>query len=129
VLNDDLTNEQIGAYTRRIGTLQHFRWLRGVVAALLVMNLCDAILTIIVVTSGRAKEANPFMADLIESHPVNFAMVKMTLVSLGTILLWRHRKRPAAVMSIFIAFMAYYAVILHHLKGWDVQLFASLWGG
>jgi hypothetical protein len=126
VLNDDLTNDQVGAYTRRIGTIQHFRWLRGMVAAVLVLNLCDAILTVIVVSTGRAKEANPFMADLIEANPASFAIVKMALVSLGTVLLWRYRKRPAAVFSIFVAFMAYYLVLLHHLSSWDMKLIEKI---
>lgn len=128
MLKDDVTHDIIGAYTRRIGTLQHFRWLRGIVAAVLVLNLLDAILTIIVVTSARATEANPLMAEVLDRHPVLFALVKMSLVSLGSVILWRHRKHAVAVLAIFVAFLAYYGVLLYHLSAWEVRLVDRLLG-
>ena len=48
---DSLEAQTIGEHTRKIGTLQHFRWLRGIVAAVLVLNLLDAVFTIIVVSA------------------------------------------------------------------------------
>jgi len=33
----------IGSETQKIGTSEHFRWLYGIVQALLVLNLLDAI--------------------------------------------------------------------------------------
>ena len=47
-------------------------------------------------------------------------LVSLGLVSLGTVLLWRNRTRPLAVIGIFLAFLAYYFVLLYHLQ------FASL---
>ena len=111
-----------------IGTPKQFRWLKGIVATVIVLNLLDGILTMVWVLSERATEANPFMAPLIEAHPVLFIVVKMALVFLGTYLLWRLRKRALAVVAIFVAFLAYYAILLLHLRAMNLQLLQRLFG-
>ena len=59
--------------------------------------------------------------------PVLFVVVKTSLVSGGTFLLWRHRDRPLAVVSIFVAFLAYYFLLAWHLEAlWlAIQHFAG----
>jgi hypothetical protein len=108
--------ERLGTLTRRIGTIQHFRWLGWIVWGTLVLNVVDAFLTLYWITSGLATEANPLMAVLIEEHPLVFIVVKFSLVFLGSTLLWRYRKRPLSVICIFLAFMVYYGVVLYHLN-------------
>jgi CHASE2 domain-containing sensor protein len=54
--------------------------------------------------------------------------VKLLLVSLGSLLLWRHRKRAGAVVAIFVAFMVYYLIVLYHLQAMDLRLFDRLFG-
>ncbi|MDJ0853550.1 MAG: DUF5658 family protein [Myxococcota bacterium] len=100
----------------RIGTPQHFRWLHGIVAVTLVLNLIDAVLTLFWVGAGLASEANPLLAELVEHHPVFFALAKLGLVGLGSLLLWWLRDRPLAVIGIFGAFVVYYLILLHHLR-------------
>ena len=56
----------MGEDTRRIGTPVHFQWLLGIVQMVIVLNVLDAILTILWVYSGKATEANPLMAGLID---------------------------------------------------------------
>lgn len=116
----------LGLETRKIGTIEHFRWLRGIVKALLVLNVLDAILTIAVISSGQADEANPLMAGLVHREPVFFAFVKILLVSLGSYLLWQLRQRAFAVCAIFVAFLAYYFVLLYHLYAMDLRLLQRL---
>lgn len=113
----------LGERTRKIGTIQHFRWLRGIVACVLVLNLIDAVCTLVVVSLGLATEANPVMAGLIDTDPSLFMVGKLMLVSLGSYLLWRLRKRAAAVVSIFMAFMVYYCIFLFHLSSIAMRLF------
>ena len=98
-----------------IGTPQHFRWLEGIVKAVLVLNLVDAVLTLIWIQAGLATEANPVMAELVNNSPVAFVLSKVALVSLGSALLWRFRSRPLAVVGIFAVFLVYYVLILYHL--------------
>lgn len=101
---------------RSIGTPEHFRWLHGIVKAVLVLNLLDAVFTLLWVRAGLAREANPMIDRLVEQHALGFIGVKLALVGLGSWLLWSRRDRPAAVIAIFIAFLTYYLVLLYHLQ-------------
>ncbi len=109
-----------------VGTAVHFDWLKGFVKAILVMNLFDAVLTIYWISSQRAVEANPLLADLAHAHPLEFVIVKLTLVSLGSGLLWRLRQNPLAVIGIFAAFLGYYFLLVYHLKAMNPQLLTLL---
>lgn len=110
----------------RIGTAQHYRWLHGIVCVVLVLNLVDAIFTLLWVGAGLAREANPLLTHLVREYPLGFAMAKLGLVGLGSLLLWRLRHRPLAVVSIFCSFVVYYLVLLHHLSFLGVILRAWL---
>jgi glucan phosphoethanolaminetransferase (alkaline phosphatase superfamily) len=100
----------------RVGTPQQFRWLSGIVKTLLVLNLLDALFTLVWVRSGLALEANTLIDELVNEHAVGFVAVKLGLVALGSWLLWRRRRRPVAVVGIFVAFMAYYLILLYHVQ-------------
>lgn len=99
-----------------VGTAEHFRWLQGIVAAVLVLNLLDALFTLVWVRSGVAREANPLIDRLVEENAVGFVLVKLGLVSLGSWLLWHRRRHPAAVIAIVAAFLVYYFILLYHIQ-------------
>ncbi len=99
-----------------VGTAEHFGWLQGIVKAVLVLNLLDALFTLVWVRSGLAREANPLIDQLANQHAVGFVLVKLALVSLGSWLLWQHRERPAAVIAIVAAFLTYYLILLYHIQ-------------
>lgn len=99
-----------------VGTPEHFRWLGWVVKSVLVMNLVDAALTLYWVRAGWAHEANTLIEQLVEQHALLFVTVKLALVSAGSWLLWEHRRQPPAVVAIFVAFVVYYLILLHHLQ-------------
>ena len=100
----------------RVGTEQHFRWLHGIVKSILVLNLVDAVLTLFWVRFGFATEANTLIDELVDEHSVLFVVVKLALVGMGSWLLWNRRESPVAVVAIFLAFMTYYWILLHHLS-------------
>ncbi len=100
----------------RAGTPQHFHWLHGIVKTVLVLNLLDAIFTLVWVRWGFAREANLMIDRLVESHAVAFIGVKLGLVGMGSWLLWQKRDHASAVIAIFIAFLAYYLVLLYHIQ-------------
>jgi hypothetical protein len=112
----------------RVGTIEHFRWLNGIVVATLVLNLADALLTIGWVAAGAADEANPLLSGLVHGHPALFAAVKIALVSLGSWVLWRFRRRGLAVVAIFVGFLAYYFLLLYHLQALELGLLKRLFG-
>jgi hypothetical protein len=98
-----------------IGTTQHYRWLNGIVRALIVFNLLDAIFTLFWVRAGLAREANAAMRMLVNEYSVLFVLAKLALFSLSSMLLWRLRNHATAVIALFVAFVLYYLVLLHHL--------------
>jgi hypothetical protein len=98
-----------------VGTPQHFRWLQGIVWVVLALNLADALFTLLWIRGGLASEANPLLHELAHGHPFAFLASKLAVVTLGSLLLWRQRQRPLAVVFIFVAFGLYYAVLLAHL--------------
>ena len=100
----------------RVGTSEQFRWMFGIVAAIVIMNFLDATLTVFWLSSGAATEANPLMATLVDVGSVPFVLGKMFLVSAGVYLLWRHRQHPLSVVGTFGIFMLYYLTILYHLQ-------------
>jgi len=102
--------------TLRIGTAEQFRWLHGIVKALLLLNLIDVLFTLLWIYGGLAREANPLLSEIVARHPVAFASGKLALVGLGSILLWRFRERPLAVIASFVGFLAYYFVLLWHIR-------------
>lgn len=102
----------------QIGTSEQYRWLLSILKAVLLLNLLDAIFTLWWVGTGVAVEANALLRDLVVYHPVRFVLAKLGLVSLGSLLLWRLRQHPLAVIAIFGAFLVYYLVVLHHLRYW-----------
>jgi hypothetical protein len=108
-----------GAGTRatlRVGTAEQFRWLGGIVKAVVILNLIDAVMTLWWVRTGFATEANMLLAEMVEKHALLFVVGKLALVSLGTMILWRRRRRPLAVVGIFAVFLAYYFILLYHLQ-------------
>ena len=112
----------------KVGEEKHFAWLRSIVGVVFILNVIDGVLTLFWVFTEKAEEANPLMAELINLHPVLFITGKMLLVLLGSLLLWKLRERPVAVISIFFVFMVYYFVLLYHLKAMNLQLVERLFG-
>lgn len=105
-----------------IGTHLHFEWLGGIAKSILVLNLIDGVLTLIWIEFFGAGEANPMMSDLVYSSALLFMAVKLTLVSLGILFLWRNRNNALAVASLFLAFFSYYWVLLIHLEFSSISL-------
>lgn len=125
-LSAPMAAQQTGEHTRRIGTRQQFQFLHRLVMTVLVLNLLDGVLTLIWVFTGAATEANPLLEHLVVDQPILFMAAKTSLVGLGSILLWRHKKRPAAVVAIFVGFLAYYLLLLYHLQALELNLLGRL---
>lgn len=111
-------NSEVPAVSPRssVATPQQLGWLDGIVKAIIVLNLLDIFFTLVWVGAGRAQEANLLLHDLVNNHPVIFALVKIGLVSFGSFLLWRYRAHAFAVVGIFSIFIVYYFTLLHHLR-------------
>lgn len=107
-------------------SVQHLGWLDGMVKAVIVLNLLDVFFTLVWVGSGHAEERNVLLDHLVRDYPIAFVAAKISLVSLGSYLLWSYRSRPLAVIAIFMALVVYYFVLLHHLH-FTSAVFGLLW--
>ena len=85
-------------------------------AVVLILNLADAVFTLMYVGSGLAVEANPLMDQAFGGGPMLFMVVKLALVSGGVLLLWRLRQRRTAVVAIAATALAYGFVCFYHLS-------------
>ena len=124
---DSADSTQPTAEGLAIGTAEQYRWLHGIVKTVLILNLLDALFTLLWVRWGVAREANLLVESLVNEHAVGFVLVKTALVGMGSWLLWEKRQYPAAVIAIFIAFLAYYWVVLYHLQ-YAGHVVRQLWG-
>ena len=64
----------------------HEPYLLGLAVTILLLNVVDAFLTLTLLTSG-AREANPFVAFILDAHPRLFALIKMGLTGCGVLIL------------------------------------------
>ena len=88
-------------------------WPIGV--ALAVLNLCDALFTLMYLLCGQATEANPVMRVAFAVSPVAFMAAKLLLVDLGLLVLWKCREAPLADLALGLGVGAYGSVLLWHL--------------
>lgn len=109
-----------------IGTAEQVRWLDGIVRAVVILNLGDAIFTLWWIHAGLATEANTFMRDLVDRGALPFVLGKIVLVSFGAVFLWLRRAHALAVIAIFISFLMYYLVLLYHLQYTSQLVFERL---
>ena len=79
-------------------------------AALLVLNLFDALFTLGWVHAGLATEANPMMAQAMDSGPGLFVLSKVALVGLAVALLYRQRHVESARMAL-VPLCALYSLV------------------
>ena len=80
------------------------------------MSLLDALLTIGWVVTGRATEANPLWADLVETNPSAFLVWKMALVMAAGALFYRHALYRIARVGLVIGLVAYAGVLGYHAR-------------
>ena len=85
-------------------------------AALLILNLLDAIFTIGFIQLGAAEEANPLMALPMADGPLAFMLIKLSLVSLCVTLLWRLQKHKSAIAGIFAGATVYGCLVAYHIS-------------
>jgi len=85
-------------------------------SAVVILNLLDAVFTMMYTHAGYATEANPLMAVALASTPVVFVLAKLSLVSLGVLLLWRVRHRTFAAVGLVASAATYALIVVYHLS-------------
>lgn len=85
-------------------------------ATILILNLVDAVFTLLYTGTGVAAEGNPLMSGVLHASPTGFMIIKLALVSLGVLMLWRLRARRAAAVGLVATAMAYSTLLFYHLS-------------
>jgi hypothetical protein len=91
-------------------------WANDALRGILVLNGMDAIATLLWIHLGLATEANPLLTALAHQQPVAFVATKLALVSLGVLLLVRHRARRLARVAAATGCAVYTLVCAYHVS-------------
>jgi hypothetical protein len=86
-------------------------------SGVLFFNLLDIVFTLFFVGAGFAVEANPFMLLALERGEAFFTLIKLLLVSLCVLLLWRLRHHRIAQLSTLFCFLTYFSLVAYHFFG------------
>jgi hypothetical protein len=97
----------------------HEPYLLGLAVTILLLNVVDAFLTLTLLTTG-AREANPFVAFILNTHPQLFALTKMGLTGVGVLIL-------VAVARIRLFNVMRVGNLLHAVLAGYVTLIAYEW--
>lgn len=91
------------------------RRLAYLASAVVILNLLDAVFTLVYTEAGYAVEANPLMAAALRTAPIVFVAAKLSLVSLGVWFLWRVRRCAFAAAGLVASATAYTLVVAYHV--------------
>ena len=91
--------------------------MKKMLTGLFILNLLDAILTLVWIQVGFATEANPIMDGLMRIHPSLFLLAKVALVSACLGVLWAGRHKALARACTVFGFTVYSMVIVYHVVG------------
>lgn len=81
---------------------------------LAVFNVCDVLLTLRGISLGRLREGNVLMSALLQASTTLAIAVKMSLVGIGSLILWRLRNRRLVFWSIVVLTCWFAAVVLYN---------------
>ena len=95
---------------------RHERW----IVAVLILNLCDLVLTGYYIEIGWAVEANPLAAYAYEISPLFFAVSKLALTSLSLAVLHRFYFRPFATIAVQSTAVIYGVIMVHHAMNFPI---------
>lgn len=84
------------------------------VFTIFALNLSDCFFTLVLFARG-VLEANPFMAYLLDCHPVCFVIVKLLLVMSGLFVLYKFRDNLFARICLLLALLFYFCVFVVHI--------------
>lgn len=102
---------------------------------LFLLNLLDAVLTLVWVTSGVAGEGNYLMAKLLEFGPMAFLGAKIAIGAFAAFVLlrWGNRKIArygvAAALAVYVGVMAIHFVTFLSAAGYMVHVVGAFFTG
>lgn len=90
------------------------------IVALWILNLIDAISTMVAIRSGWAAELNPLLELLIVYDPIAFVVIKMLFITTCLFVLWKYKKNRVVEIATPIIAAIYAALIMWHAFLWGM---------
>jgi len=84
-----------------------------IVVAILILSCIDAALTLALIDRGIVREANPFMASVLDYGVLPFTLIKFGLTAFALIILCIFKNAKLARIGIPVAIELYIAVVLY----------------
>ena len=100
---------------KRVATIPRNK-IGKLLTSLIALNVFDAFMTLMWTHHEIAEEINPAMLYLLSLSPVLFVVVKLTLVFLGSVLLWRMRQFKITEYTCYLLNVVYVIIALIHLN-------------
>ena len=92
----------------------------SILLTLIVLNIFDAFITLYWIENKLAVEANPLMKGWIDIGPSYFIGLKLSIVLLGSLLLWKTRHRKLTYFLLMPTLAIYFYIFLKHLSSlWE----------
>jgi hypothetical protein len=92
------------------------RLLKQLAVVILILNVFDALFTVIYTRTGLATESNPVMERILATSPVVFVIAKLALVTVCVAVLHRFRQRRLAAIALVGGAGLYALVCAYHLS-------------
>ena len=100
----------------RLADLAHDASLTWLAATLILGNLADAVFTLTFLQLHVVDETNPIMRWVYEGSPLSFMVTKIACVQIAFLLLWAHRRLPAAQVAMAAGATMYSLIVVYHLS-------------
>jgi hypothetical protein len=84
-----------------------------IVVAILILSCVDAALTLALIDRGIVREANPFMASVLDYGVLPFTLIKFGLTAFALIILCIFKNARLARIGLPVAIELYIAVVLY----------------
>lgn len=83
-----------------------------------VLNIFDGFSTLYWINHGLAEEANPLMKQALELGSWEFILIKVGIVTLSCLLLYRFREFLSAQIATFLVLICYSALAAYHVAAY-----------
>lgn len=99
-----------------LGTIRDHPWLLLLVLILVnALSWVDGLLTLAEISTGIAREGNPFLAAAFERHPLLAVGIKGALVFALTVMTWQARNYRIILAMSLVALGVFAAVVAYHV--------------
>ena len=83
-------------------------------AALVILNGVDLVLTMSLFEGRYISEGNPLMALLLSCNALTFSVLKLILCYVGVLIIYRHRALKASLYSAYFVLVVYCGIMAKH---------------